>query len=135
MAPFAGSCRTVVAAHRFVIDRPCDHDDGVPSLASARTRHQYVPFGTASRSVARVFFVRKSSFPWPRTGELNLASAATWNSYCSARGNAFHANGCSSATSAPLGGPIGTGARRGAGRVILDRVEERLVKSREVEQN
>jgi hypothetical protein len=70
----------VVVPQLFVNERPGDQGDAVPVGPIARTRHQYVPFGAVWVSVARVFLVRKSSFPCPRTGELKPASAAIWNS-------------------------------------------------------
>ena len=62
-APPTGERRVVRDAQLFLIDRPRDQADGVPFLEIARTRHQYVPFGAVWVSVARVFFVRKSSLP------------------------------------------------------------------------
>jgi hypothetical protein len=62
-APPSGERRVVLDAQLFRIERPRDHADGVPLLEIARTRHQYVPFGVVWVSVARVFFVRKSSLP------------------------------------------------------------------------
>src|SRR2546423_3777758 len=102
----------VVAPQFFVNDRELDQPDGVPFRLIARTRHQYVPFGAVSMTVARVFFVRKSSLPAPSTGELKPASAAIWNSYSEAPATGFQPNAGMLATAAPLPGVVGTGAGR-----------------------
>jgi hypothetical protein len=110
-APPTGETSVVLEAQLFRIERPRDQAEGVPFLEIARTRHQYVPFGAVWVSVARVFFVRKSSLPLPSTGELKPASAAIWNSYSSAPATAFHAKAGKPAALAPSAGPTGTGVR------------------------
>src|SRR2546421_7476051 len=112
LAPPAGEISVVVAPQRFLNECPLDQGDGVPVGPSARTRHQYVPFGAVLTTVARVFFVRKSSLPAPSTGELKPASAAIWNSYSDAPATGFQPNAGMLATAAPLPGVVGTGAGR-----------------------
>ena len=56
--------------------RPFVHGETLPPFVTARTRHQYWPFGIASTSEALVFFVEKLSASLPSTGELKPASAA-----------------------------------------------------------
>src|SRR2546430_347909 len=113
LAPPAGEISVVVARQRFLNECPLDQGDGVPVGPSARTRHQYVPFGAVLTSVARVFFVRKSSLPAPSTGELKPGSAATWNSYSFAPETGLQAKAGIASTTAPLPGAVGTGVAGG----------------------
>ena len=59
---------------------PPDQGETEPAPVTARTRHQYEPFGTALTSVALVLRVKKRSKLEPSTGELKAGSAAIWNS-------------------------------------------------------
>src|SRR5437016_8428029 len=113
VAPPTGETSVVVAPQFFLNERPVDHGDGVPARLIARTRHQYVPFGAVSTTVARVFFVRKSSLPAPSTGELKPESAATWNSCSFAPETGLQAKAGIASTTAPLPGAVGTGVAGG----------------------
>src|SRR6266487_7075246 len=113
VAPPTGEMSVVDAPQFFLNERPVDHGDGVPARLIARTRHQYVPFGAVSTTVARVFFVRKSSLPAPSTGELNPESAAIWNSYSEAPATGLQPKAGMPSTSAPLAGVVGTGVGGG----------------------
>src|SRR5688500_10533382 len=57
IAPYAGDWSAGADVHAFTRERGAVQDEGDPSLAIARTRHQYVPFGIVFLSVARVFRV------------------------------------------------------------------------------
>ena len=57
-------------------DRGAVHGETAPPAAMARTRHQYVPFGTAAVTVARVFVVSRRVVRRPRIVELKPRSAA-----------------------------------------------------------
>src|SRR5438876_2692054 len=103
----------VVAPQFFVNDRELDQPDGVPLRLIARTCHQYVPFGAVSTTVARVFFVRKSSLPAPSTGELKPESAAIWNSYSETPATGLQPKAGMPSTCAPLAGVVGTGVGGG----------------------
>ncbi len=77
--PGFGESEAGNAVQDLLTERGVDHGDASPAFV-ARTRHQYVPFGTVFFSVARVFLVVKLPSPRPRTGELKFRSAASWNS-------------------------------------------------------
>ena len=79
-APLAGECNLGTVVHAFLTERDFDHPEMPPLFNTARTCHQYVPFGTVFLSVARVLRVAKSSYPDPRTGDAKAGSAAIWNS-------------------------------------------------------
>ena len=91
----------------FVNERGDVQADTDPSGPTERTRHQYVPFGTVFRSVARVLRVRKSSLPC--TGEFMPASAAIWNSYLSAPLTGVQAKAGRNWLTAPSAGAVGDG--------------------------
>jgi hypothetical protein len=98
------------AAVQFLTsERGSVHGDVSPLFDDARTRHQYVPFGSVFLSVARVLRVEKLPSPRPRTGELKFRSAETWNSYVSAPGTGFHEKPGSASTVAPGPGSARTG--------------------------
>ena len=68
------------AVHALRTERGFDQAETPPVFVVARTRHQYVPFGTAVSIVARVFDVSKRVSRRPRMVELKPRSAAIWNS-------------------------------------------------------
>lgn len=78
--PLTGERRVGAAVHAFRTERGDDHGDTWPDLVAARTRHQYVPFGTAVVTVTRVFSVSMRVFRMPGMLELKPRSAAIWNS-------------------------------------------------------
>jgi hypothetical protein len=57
-------------------------------------------------SVARVLRVKKSSLPWPSTGEFMPASAAIWYSYLSAPATGVQAKAGRNWLTAPLAGAV-----------------------------
>ena len=79
-APLTGprSCGAAVQALRT--ERGFDQPETWPAFVTARTRHQYVPFGTAVVIVARVFVVSRRVLRRPGMLELKPRSAAIWNS-------------------------------------------------------
>ena len=80
VASLAGAVRVGAISQCFWNDRAADHGESEPSEATARTCHQYVPFGTALLIVAWAFLVKKWSKFEPSTGELNPESAEISNS-------------------------------------------------------
>jgi hypothetical protein len=78
--PGAGESELGAAVQFFLNERGCVHAEVSPLLETARTRHQYVPFGSVFLTVARVLRVEKLPSPLPRTGELKFRSAESWKS-------------------------------------------------------
>jgi hypothetical protein len=107
--PSTGAVRSGDAAQFFVKERADDQSETAPSEATARTCHQYVPFGTTLVRVPRVFFVKKWSYCDPRTGALNPASAAISNSYRSAPDTMLQPKAGRKANESPSFGVTGTG--------------------------
>ncbi len=57
ISPCAGDWSAGADVHALTSRRGAVQDEGVPSLAIARTRQKYDPFGIVFLSVARVFRV------------------------------------------------------------------------------